>query len=92
MFRLSACCPWMQTAPATSVCLQEVRRTHVSEEAAADGKGRMAAGLQLLQEVPAVEVAQLLHVAEHRAALSPQVLGQVGPLHLREVVLDYVVE
>ena len=52
----------------------------------------VAAALQLLQEVLAVEVHQLLQVPEDDAALSPQVLGQVWPLHLGEVVADDVTQ
>lgn len=52
----------------------------------------MGARLQLLQEVLAVEVPQLLHIPEDDAALSPQVLRQVEALHLWEVVLNDVAE
>lgn len=48
--------------------------------------------LQILQEVLAVEVAQLLHVSEDDAALPSEVLRQVWPLHLREVMLHDVGE
>lgn len=64
----------------------------MSEEAAADGQRAVCARLQVLEEVLAVEVPQLLHVAKDDGALPPQVLRQVQPLHLREVVLDDVVE
>lgn len=64
----------------------------MSEEAAADGQWTVCARLQVLEEVLAVEVPQLLHVAKNDGALPPQVLRQVQALHLREVVLDDVAE
>ena len=64
----------------------------MSLKAAADGQWGVGAGLQLLQEVPTVEVPQFLHVPENDAALPPQVLGQVQALHLGEIVLNDVVE
>lgn len=69
-----------------------VLTTHVLQEAAADGQGRVGAALQILQEVLAVEVTQLLQIPKNNAALPSQVLRKVQPLHLREVVLDDVAE
>lgn len=67
-------------------------RTHVSEEAAADGQRTVCARLQVLEEVLAVKVPQLLHIAKDDGALPPQVLRQVQTLHLGEIVLDDVAE
>lgn len=65
---------------------------YVAQEAVADAQRVVAAALQLLEEVLAVEVHQLLQVAEDDAALAPQVLRQVGALHLGEVVVDDVAQ
>lgn len=59
---------------------------HMSEEAASHHGGVVLAGLQLRQEVVAVEVVQLLQVAEDDASLASQVLGNVGPVQQGEVV------
>lgn len=64
----------------------------MSEKTAADGERTVGARLQVLQEVLTVEVPQLLHVPENDAALPSQVLGQIQPLHLGEIVLDDVAE
>lgn len=66
--------------------------THVSEEAAADGQWAVSARLQVLEEILAVKVPQLLHVAKDDGALPPQVLRQVQALHLGEIVLDDIAE
>lgn len=39
-----------------------------------------------------MKVPQLLHIPKNDAALSPQILGQVQPFHLREIVLNDVAE
>ena len=52
----------------------------------------VAAALQLLEEVLAVEVHKLLQVPKDDAAFSPEVLREVSSLHLGEVVLDDVPE
>lgn len=62
----------------------------MAQETVADTERVVTAALQLLQEILTVEVHQLLQVAEDDAALSPEVLGQVGALHLREIVIDDV--
>lgn len=59
---------------------------HMSEEAASHHGGVALAGLQLGQEVVAVEVVQLLQVAEDDASLASQVLGNVGSVQQGEVV------
>ena len=64
----------------------------MSEKAAADGQRAVGAQLQILQEVLSVKVPQFLHVSKNNTALPPQVLGQVQPLHLGEIVLDDVAE
>lgn len=56
----------------------------------ADPQRVVAAALELSQEILAVEVVELLQVPEDDAALAAQVLGQVEPLHLREVAVDDV--
>lgn len=66
--------------------------SYMAQEAVADAQRVVAAALQLLEEVLAVEVNQLFQVAEDDAALAPQVLRQVGPLHLGEVVVDDVAQ
>lgn len=59
---------------------------HMSEEAACHHGGVPLAGLQLRQEVVAVEVVQLLQVAKDDAPLAPQILGDVGSVQQGEVV------
>lgn len=59
---------------------------HMSEEAAGHHGGVPLAGLQLGQEVVAVEVVQLLQVAEDDTPLAPQILGDVGSVQQGEVV------
>lgn len=59
---------------------------HMSEEAAGHHGSVPLAGLQLRQEVVAVEVVQLLQVAKDDAPLAPQVLGDVGSVQQGEVV------
>lgn len=59
---------------------------HMSEEAASHHGGVVLAGLQLRQEVVAVEVVELLQVAKDDASLASQVLGNVGSVQQREVV------
>lgn len=66
--------------------------THVSEKTATDGQRAVGTWLQILQEVLGVEIPQFLHVPKNDAALSPEVLGQVKPLHLREIMLDDVAQ
>lgn len=64
----------------------------MAQETVADAEWMVTAAFQLLQEVLTVEVHQLLQVAENDAALSPQVLGQIRTLHLREVVINDVTQ
>lgn len=64
----------------------------MSKEAAADGQRTVCARLQVLEEVLAVKVPQLLHIAKNDGALPPQVLRQVQTFHLGEIVLDDVAE
>lgn len=66
--------------------------TYMSQETAADAQRRVSAGLQLLQEVLAVEVPQFFQVPKNDAALPSQVLRQVKTLHLGEIVLNDVAE
>lgn len=77
----SACC--FQTAGSL---------TYMSEKTAADREWTVSTRLQVLQEVLRVKVPQLLHVSKNDAALPSQVLGQVQPLHLWEILLDDVAE
>lgn len=58
----------------------------MSEEAAAHSERLAPAALQLPEEGEAVEVVELLQVAEDAATLAPQGLGHVGPLQQRGVV------
>lgn len=58
----------------------------MSEEASGHHGGVPLAGLQLRQEVVAVEVVQLLQVAKDDSPLAPQVLGYVGSVQQGEVV------
>lgn len=66
--------------------------SYMAQEAVADTQRVVAAALQLLEEVLAVEVHQLFQVAEDNAAFTPQVLRQVSPLHLGEVVVNDVAQ
>ena len=50
------------------------------------------AGLQLLEEELGMEVQDVLQVPKHHAALASELLGQVWPLHLREVLLCHVAQ
>lgn len=59
---------------------------HMSEEAAGHHGGLPLAGLQLGQEVVAVEVVEFLQVAEDDASLAPEVLGDVWSVQQGEVV------
>lgn len=59
---------------------------HMSEEAAGHHGGLPLAGLQLGQEVVAVEVIEFLQVAEDDASLAPEVLGDVWSVQQGEVV------
>lgn len=59
---------------------------HMSEEAARHHGRLSLAGLQLWQEVAAVEVVQFLQVAKDDASLAPKVLGDVGSVQQGEVV------
>lgn len=65
---------------------------HMSEEAAGHHARLPLAGLQLWQEVVAVEVIQLLQVAEDDASLAPEVLGDVGPFQQGVVVSQDVTQ
>lgn len=58
----------------------------MSEEAAGHHGRFPLAGLQLWQEVVAVEVVQLLQVAEDDTSLAPEVLGDVRSVQQGEVV------
>lgn len=58
----------------------------MSEEAAGHHGRLPLAGLQLWQEVVAVEVVQLLQVAEDDTSLAPEVLGDVRSVQQGEVV------
>lgn len=60
--------------------------THMSEKAASHHGRVPLAGLQLWQEVVAVEVIKLLQVAEDDASFAPQVLGDVWSVRQGEVV------
>lgn len=62
----------------------------MSQEAAADGQWSVYTSLQVLEEVLAVEVAELLQVPEDDATLASQILWQLQSLHLRKIVLDDV--
>ena len=64
----------------------------MSQEAASDAQRVLGAALQLREEVVAVEVMQLLQVAEDHAPLAPQVLRHVHPLQLWEVVVPDVAQ
>lgn len=66
------------------------RCAHVFQEAASDAEGLLQTQLQLLKEVMLVKVSQLLQVPKDDSSLSPQVLGHVGTLQLRDVVLHHV--
>lgn len=59
---------------------------HMSEEAAGHHGGLSLAGLQLGQEVVAVEVVEFLQVAEDDTSLAPEVLGDVWSVQQGEVV------
>lgn len=60
--------------------------THMSEEAAGHHGGLPLAGLQLWQEVVAVEVVKLFQIAKDDASLAPEVLGDVWSVQQGEVV------
>lgn len=64
----------------------------MSEKTATDGQRGVGACLQILQEVLAVEVPELLHIPENDAAFPSQVLRQIQALHLGEIVFDDVAE
>lgn len=64
----------------------------MAQEAVTDTEWMVTTALQLLKEVLTVEVHQLFQVAEDDAAFSPQVLGQVGTLHLGEIVVNDVTQ
>lgn len=66
--------------------------SYMSQEAMADTQWMVATVLQLPQEVLAVEVIEFLQVPKNDTPLSPQVLGQIGPLHLREVTRYGIVQ
>lgn len=51
-----------------------------------------SASLQLTQEEMAVEVPQLLQVAEEVGTLASEALGYIGAIQLREVVLHGIVK
>lgn len=69
----------------TGVCV-----SYMSEEAVRHSERVFPAGLQLSQEELTVEVQKFLQVPEDDGALPPQVLREVGPVHLWEVVMDDV--
>jgi len=64
----------------------------MSEEAAGHHGGLPLAGLQLRQEIVAVEVVKLLQVTEDDASLAPEVLGDVGSVQQGEVVRQDVAQ
>lgn len=64
----------------------------MSEEAAGHHGRFPLAGLQLWQEVVAVEIVKFLQVAEDDASLAPQVLGDVCSVQQGEVVSQDVAQ
>lgn len=68
------------------------QETYMSEEAVRHSEWVFPAGLQLPQEELTVEVQKFLQVPKDDRALSPQVLRDVDPVHLREVVVDDVAQ
>lgn len=62
----------------------------MSEEAVWHSERVFPAGLQLSQEELTVEVQKFLQVPEDDRAFAPQILRDVDPVHLREVVVDDV--
>lgn len=64
----------------------------MSEEAASHSERFIHAALQLAEEVMAVEVVEFLQVPEDAPPLAPEVLRDVGPLQLREVVFSNVTQ
>lgn len=67
-------------------------KTNMSEEAAGHQSGFPLTGLELRQEVVAVEVIQLFQVSKNDAPLSSQVLGDVGSVQQGKVVSEDVAQ
>lgn len=64
----------------------------MSEEAAGHHGRFPLAGLQLWQEVVAVEVIELLQVTEYHSSLAPEVLGDIWSVQQGEVVGEDVAQ
>lgn len=66
--------------------------TYVSQEAASHSEGFVLTALQLAEEMMLVEVVEFFQIPKDDSPLAPEVLGHVGPLQLREVVLSNIAQ
>lgn len=72
--------------------LEEGNYTHMSQEAASHPEGFVNAALQLVQEVMVMEIVQLLQVPKDVPPLASEVLRDVAPLQLGEIVLTDITQ
>ena len=63
-------------------------QTYMHEKISSDQEWVPSRCLHLLYEILSVKLVNLLNIPEDHVPLSPQCLGQIFSVHLRDVVLD----